>query len=56
MNLPQEKEKQQGEKTVRDTEDHNPRSPNVVVKWVTLLLRIRKVPGSNFSPDTSYPD
>jgi hypothetical protein len=26
---------------------------NVVVEWLTLLLRIRKVPGSNLVPDTS---
>jgi hypothetical protein len=25
-------------------------SPNVVVEWLTLLLRIREVPGSNLGP------
>jgi hypothetical protein len=30
--------------------------PNVVVEWLTLLLRIREVPGSNLGPDTGYPD
>jgi hypothetical protein len=31
-------------------------SPNVIVKWLTLLLRIQEVPGSNLSPDTGYHD
>jgi hypothetical protein len=30
--------------------------PNVVVEWLTLLLRIRKVPASNLGPETGYPD
>jgi hypothetical protein len=30
--------------------------PNVVVKWLTLLLCIRQVLGSNLSPETSYPE
>jgi hypothetical protein len=30
--------------------------PNVVVKWLTLLLRIRKVPTSNLGIGTVYPD
>jgi hypothetical protein len=29
---------------------------NVVVKWLTLVLRIRDVPGSNLGPETGYPD
>jgi hypothetical protein len=29
---------------------------NVVVEWLTLLLRIREVPGSNLSPETAYPE
>jgi hypothetical protein len=28
--------------------------PNVVVEWLTLLLRIREAPGSNLGPVTSY--
>jgi hypothetical protein len=28
--------------------------PNVVVEWLTLLLRIRQIPGSNLGP--GYPD
>jgi hypothetical protein len=32
------------------------RKPNVVVEWLTLLLRIREVMGSNFVPETGYPD
>jgi hypothetical protein len=31
-------------------------SPNVVVEWLTLLLRIREISGSNFGPKTGYPD
>jgi hypothetical protein len=31
-------------------------APNVVVEWLTHLLRIREVPGSNFGPETGYPD
>jgi hypothetical protein len=30
--------------------------PNIVVKWLTLLLRIQEVPGSNLVPDTGQPD
>jgi hypothetical protein len=30
-------------------------SPNVAVEWLTHLLRIRKVPGSNLGPETRYP-
>jgi hypothetical protein len=30
--------------------------PNVVVEWVTPLLRIREVPGSNIAPETGYSD
>jgi hypothetical protein len=30
--------------------------PNVVVEWLTLLLRIREVPGSNICPKTDCPD
>jgi hypothetical protein len=29
--------------------------PNVAVEWLTLLLRIPKVPGSNLGPETDYP-
>jgi hypothetical protein len=30
--------------------------PNVVVEWLTPLLHIRDVPGSNLGPETGYPD
>jgi hypothetical protein len=30
--------------------------PNVEVKWLTLLLRIRKVPASNLGIGTGYHD
>jgi hypothetical protein len=30
--------------------------PNVMVKWLTLLLRIWEVPGSSLGPETGYPD
>jgi hypothetical protein len=30
--------------------------PNVVVEWVTLLLRVREVQHSNVGPETGYPD
>jgi hypothetical protein len=29
-------------------------SPNVVVEWLTLLLRSREVPGSNLGPEVDY--
>jgi hypothetical protein len=29
---------------------------NVVVEWLTHLLRIRDVPGSNLGTETSYPE
>jgi hypothetical protein len=29
--------------------------PNVVVEWLTLLLHICEVPGSNLGQDTGYP-
>jgi hypothetical protein len=29
--------------------------PNVVVEWLTLLLGIQEVPGSNLGPETGYP-
>jgi hypothetical protein len=32
------------------------RVPNVVVEWVTPLLRIRNIPGSNLGPETGYLD
>jgi hypothetical protein len=31
-------------------------TPNVVVQRVTFPRRIREVPGSNFGPETGYPD
>jgi hypothetical protein len=31
-------------------------TPNVVVEWPTILLRVREVPGSNLGPETGYPD
>jgi hypothetical protein len=30
--------------------------PNVLVRWLTFLLYIQEVPGSNLSLETSYPD
>jgi hypothetical protein len=32
------------------------RSPHVAVEWLALLLRIRKVPGSNLGPEIGCPD
>jgi hypothetical protein len=31
-------------------------TPHVVVQWLTFLLRIREVPGSNLGPETGYHD
>jgi hypothetical protein len=31
-------------------------SATVVVEWLTFLLHIREVPGSNLSLETSYPE
>jgi hypothetical protein len=30
--------------------------PNVVVRWLTLLRRIREVQGSNLGSETGYPE
>jgi hypothetical protein len=30
--------------------------PNVVVEWLTILLRFREFPGSNPGPKTGYAD
>ena len=30
-------------------------TPNVAVKWLTLLVLIPELPGSNLGPETSYP-
>jgi hypothetical protein len=30
--------------------------PNFVVEWLTLLLHIREVPGSNLDQETGYSD
>jgi hypothetical protein len=30
--------------------------PNVETMWLTLLFRIREVPGSNLEPETFYPE
>jgi hypothetical protein len=30
--------------------------PNIVVEWLTFLLRIREVSGSNLGPQTGYPN
>jgi hypothetical protein len=35
--------------------DLNLKTPNIVVEWLTLLLRIWEVPDSNFGPKTGYP-
>jgi hypothetical protein len=29
---------------------------NVMVEWLTFLLRTREIPGSNLGPETSFPD
>jgi hypothetical protein len=40
--------------------EHSPKSftefktLNVMVEWLTLLLHIKEVPGSNLSPQTSF--
>jgi hypothetical protein len=31
-------------------------TPNLVVEWLTLLLRTTDVPRSHLGPDTGYPD
>jgi hypothetical protein len=31
-------------------------NPNVVVDWLTMLVRIREVPGSYLEPEPGYPD
>jgi hypothetical protein len=30
--------------------------PNIVFKWLTLVLHIAEVPGSNHGLETGYPD
>jgi hypothetical protein len=36
--------------------NNNKLPPNVEVEWLTLLLRIREVRGSNLGPDSGYPE
>jgi hypothetical protein len=36
------------------TKDKQP--PNVALKWLTFLLRMPVVRGSNLGPETGYPD
>jgi hypothetical protein len=31
-------------------------TPNAVVEWLIILLRIKGVPGSNLGPETGYPE
>jgi hypothetical protein len=31
-------------------------TPNVVIEWLTLLLRIWEVPSSNLGSETGYPE
>jgi hypothetical protein len=31
-------------------------NPIFVLEWLTFLLRVRDVPGSNLGPDTGYPE
>ena len=31
-------------------------SANVAVKWIALQLHIRELPGSNFGPESGYPN
>jgi hypothetical protein len=33
-----------------------PKRQNVVVEWLTLLLRIQEVPGSNLDSEACYPE
>jgi hypothetical protein len=32
------------------------KKPKVLAEWLTLLLRIREIPGSNIGPEIGYPD
>jgi hypothetical protein len=32
------------------------RLPYGVVQWLTFMLRIREIPGSNLGPEIGYPD
>jgi hypothetical protein len=36
--------------------NNNDNAQNVVVKWITLMRRIRGVQSSNPDPDIGYPD
>jgi hypothetical protein len=33
-----------------------PKSPNVMVEWLSLLLRVREVLSLNLVPETAYSD
>jgi hypothetical protein len=35
---------------------HITNTPNILVEWLTPLLRIREVPGLNLVPETDYTD
>jgi hypothetical protein len=39
----------------REKQKNTKKTPNVVVKWLTLLLRNWEVQGSHLSPETDYP-
>jgi hypothetical protein len=45
-------------KHVDDTtkDNANTHAPNVVLEWLTVLLRIREVLGSNLDTETGHPD
>jgi hypothetical protein len=46
-----------GDKCIEGLKERNHlKEPNVVVWWLTLLLRIQEIPGSHLGTETSSPE
>jgi hypothetical protein len=41
---------------LEEEEEENEQALNVMVEWLTVLLRIRQVPGSYLGLEIGYPD
>jgi hypothetical protein len=41
---------------ISTTQEITAKAPNIIIKWVSLLLHIQKIPGSYFGPEANYHD